>query len=134
MAVNLDLAAFKRVPFVEEIVVLGPDYTGAIFAMHLKNRPGDTGTPLVILNAATAGTEGISVVYNAAYVFNDAGDTAPASIITVQIDQATLEALPLNQPTEKPLVLAYDMHVQPTGDFRQVVCYGTFTIYPGVTG
>lgn len=133
MAAKLPIAAFKRVPFVDDIAILGPDYTGAAFAMHIRNQPGDTGSPLVSLAGATAGSQGVSVTYNAAYVYNEVGDTAPASLILIQIDEATIEALALNNPTNAPLVLYYDLHVTPSGGVKRVECFGEFTIYPGVT-
>lgn len=133
MAAELNLAAFKRVPFVDDVAILGPDLTGAAFAMHIRNRNGDTGTPLVSLATATAGTQGISVTYDAAYIYNEAGDEAPASLILIQINEATLEALSLNNPTEKPVELAYDLHVTPSGGVKRVELYGKFTIYPGAT-
>ena len=133
MAAKLPLSVFKRVPFIDDVAILGPNYTGAAFAMHIRNNTGDTGTPLVSLANATAGTQGISVTYEAAYVYNEAGDTAPASLISIQIDEATLESLTLNNPTNEPMVLYYDLHVTPTGQAKRVELLGTFTIYPGVT-
>lgn len=133
MAAELNIVAFKRVPFVDDVVILGPDYTGAAFAMHIRSRNGDTGTPLISLSNASAGTQGISVTYDASYIYNDAGDEAPASLILIQIDEATLEALSLNNPTEKPVDLVYDLHVTPSGGVKRVELYGQFTIYPGAT-
>lgn len=133
MAAELNIAAFKRVPFVDDIAILGPNYTGAAFAMHIRNRNGDTGTPLVSLAGATAGTQGVSVTYDATYVYNDVGDTAPASLIKIQVDEATLEALSLNNPTDKPVVLAYDLHLTPSGGIKRVELFGQFIINPGAT-
>ena len=133
MAANFPLSAFKRVPFLTEIAILGPDYTGADFAMHVRNFEGDTWSPLISLADATAGTQGVSVTYDAAFIYDDAGSEAPASIIAIQIDEATLEAIALNNPTNKVLTLYYDLHVTPTGEAKRVELYGTFSIYPGVT-
>jgi len=133
MAAELNIAAFKRVPFVDDVAILGPDYTGAAFAMHIRNRNGDTGTPLVALATATAGAQGVSVAYDATYIYNEAGDEAPASIITIQINEATLEALSLNNPTQKPVALEYDLHVTPSGGVKRVELFGQFTINPGAT-
>lgn len=133
MAAELNLVAFKRVPFVDDIAILGPDYTGAAFAMHIRNRNGDTGTPLVALVKETAGTQGISVTYDAAYVYNDAGDTSPASKILIQIDEATLEALSLNNPSDKPVELFYDLHLTDSPSPKRVELFGQFIINPGAT-
>ena len=133
MAAKLPIYAFKRVPFIDSVAILGPNYTGAAFAMHIRNNTGDTGTPLVPLATAAAGTQGISVTYDASYIYNEAGNTAPASLILIQIDEATLEALTLNNPANEPMVLYYDLHVTPTGQAKRVELLGAFTIYPGVT-
>ena len=133
MAAELHLPAFKRVPFKDSIDILGPDFSGAAFALHIRNHPGDTGSPLVSLTTATAGTQGVSATYDAAYVYDDEGSTAPATVILVQIDEATLEALALNNPTSGPLELSYDLHITPSGGVKFVAAYGKFTIYPGVT-
>lgn len=133
MAAELNISAFKRTPFVDDIAILGPDYTGAAFLMHIRNKNGDTGSPLISLAGATAGSQGISVAYDADYIFNSSGDTSPASIITIQIDEATIEAISLNNPTEKPLDLVYDLHVTPTGEPKRVELFGQFIIRPGST-
>lgn len=135
MAANINLAAFKRTPFVSDIAIVGPDYTGAAFAMHIRNRPGDTGSPLITLGAASAGSEGVSVAYDPAYLYVRDGVeiTELASIITIRINEATLEALSLNNPTANPVGLAYDLHITPSGEDKRVASFGTFAIYPGVT-
>lgn len=133
MAAELNIAAFKRTPFVDSIAILGPNYTSASFLMHIRNKNGDTGTPIISLASATAGTQGISVTYNAAYVYDDVGSTAAASVILIQIDEATLESLALNNPTDKPVELAYDLHVTPSGGIKRVEIYGQFIINPGAT-
>jgi hypothetical protein len=133
MAAKVPLEAFKRVPFVDDVAILGPNYTGAAFSMHIRNRNGDTGTPIVSLANAAVGVQGISVTYIAAYAYNEAGAVAPASLILIQIDEATLEALALNNPSNEPVVLNYDLHVTPVGGVKRVELLGTFTINPGAT-
>lgn len=135
MAANINLAAFKRTPFVVDIAIVGPDYTGADFAMHIRNRVGDTGTPLITILINIPGAQGITTVYDPAYVYVKDGVeiTAPATIVTIQIDEATLEALALNNPTDQPLALVYDVHVTPVSEIKRVAMFGTLAIYPGVT-
>lgn len=137
MAAELNIAAFKRVPFggssgEGDIVLLGYDWSGAAFAMDIRVNPGDTGTPLVGLTNASAGAEGISATYNAAYPLSD-GSTAGATIIRPQINESTMEALALSARPKDPVALHYDLHVTPSGQNKRVLAYGKFTIYPGVT-
>lgn len=127
---NID--APKRVPFLRQIVVLGPDYTAGDFKMDLRASPGATGDPIVGLTKQTAGTQGISATYNAAYVYG-VGLTAPATIYLVQIDESTLEALSLADPSDEPLVLHYDLHVTPSGGAKYLQLQGEFRVFPGVT-
>lgn len=140
MAANLPLLAYKRVPFLEPdgatIVIIGPNWSGATYKMDLRQNPGDTGTALLTLNNATAGSQGISATYAASYSYVDANGqaaTAPATKVLIQIDEATIEGLLLGTPTDKPLVLHYDLHITPSGEPKRVYCEGTFTIKPGVT-
>lgn len=140
MTVIIDLTADKRVPFLDEdgatFVFVGENFAGSVCAMHVRNNPGDTGTPILSLTDATAGTQGISVSYDPDYFYVDekgVEQSAPASLVLIQIDEATIETLPLGTPNDKPLDLHYDLHVTPTGAPKRVVAAGRFIIKPGVT-
>ncbi len=141
MTVTVNLTADKRVPFVDEDgatwVFVGEDWADATFAMHVRALPGDTGTPLISLANASAGSQGISATYDGAYVYVDpetkSEETAIATLVLCQIDEATLEALSLGTPSDKPLVLYYDLHITPSSGVKRVAVSGTFTINPGVT-
>ena len=138
MAVNVPISAFKRVPFGGatgngDIAVIGVNWSAATFRMEVRNLPGDSGTALVTLTNASAGSQGISATYDAKYPLPDGRGTAPTTIIRIQIDEATLEALALATPANEPLALHYDLHATPSGEPKRVVCFGTFTIKPGVT-
>lgn len=140
MSVTIDLSADKRVPFLDEdgatIVFVGENFAGGSYAMHIRNNPGDTGAPILGLAGAAAGTQGISVTYDADYIYVDekgVEQTGPASLVLIQIDEATIEALSLGTPTDKPVILHYDLHVTPSGAPKRVVSQGKFIINPGVT-
>ncbi|WP_439538667.1 hypothetical protein [Sphingomonas sp.] len=131
-----NFAIDKRAPTPVEIVIVGPDYSDADFLMEWRNLPGDTGTAVLSLDTQTAGTEGISAAYDAAYEFVDADGaevTAPATIITVQVDEATAEALSLGTPSKSGVQLSYDLHITPDGGTKFVALRGTVTIDPGTT-
>lgn len=141
MAVRIDLTAYKRVPFVDEdgatFVFFGLNWTGATFLAHIRQHPGDTGTPLITLANAAAGSQGVSVAVVPDYTYVDPKTKEPvtgqASKVLIQIDEATLEALALGSPSDCPLELCYDLHVTPTGGVKQLPVHGKFTILPGVT-
>ena len=135
MSVNLPISIDKRTGFTDEIVIIGPDYSAAAFKIDIRNQKGDTGTALIALVTADSGSQGISATYDAAYVFDNNGteETAPASIITIQIDEATIEALDLGNPAREVVDLVYDLHITPSVGLKFVQCGGSFKIDPGST-
>ena len=129
-AAQLDIAAFKRVPFADDVVFVGPDYSAAAFAMQIRQHWGDTGTALI--------TPTLSATYDPAYTYYDPRrkitvGPVPATIVAIDIAEATIEALPFAADEEKPLELVYDMHITPTGEPKRVAVAGKFTVYPGAT-
>lgn len=141
MAIKFPLEAYKRVPFVEPDgatwVFFGFDWSTATFKMEIRQNPGDTGTPLISLGNAAAGSEGVSATYDPAYTYTDPKTkedvTGPATLVLVQIDESTLEALSLASPASCSVNLHYDLHVTPDGGVKQLPIAGPFTIKPGVT-
>lgn len=136
MAANLPIGAEKRVPFLRSFAVTYLDYSGATFKMQIRANPGDTGVALVELTDQTAGTEGISVTYEEDFEYVDklgATVSAPASIILIQIDETTLEALDLGTPYDEDLSLFYDLHVTGGGLAKHIPFAGKFILKPGVT-
>ena len=128
MAGILDLPpAYKRTPYKPGTIQFRAlDFTGATLLMHIRNLPGDTGAPLVSLAGATAGTQGLSITTSTV-------SGATSTFLTIQIDEATLEALPSAAPASLPLALYYDLHITPSGGTKQVWLAGKFTVNPGVT-
>lgn len=123
----------KRVPFLDSLAIEGANLTTATFKMEIRNLPGDTGTALVTLNGASAGSEGISCTYDPSYADPETGEPFAASIVLIQINEATMEALATGTPTNAAVELAYDIHVTPVSGPKFVLCYGKFTYSPGVT-
>lgn len=123
----------KRVPFIGSLAIEGANLTTATFKMEVRNLPGDTGTALVTLNGASAGSEGISCTYDAAYADPETGETFAASVILIQINETTMEGLSTGTPVDEPVTLHYDIHCTPSGGLKFLAAYGTLTYYPGVT-
>lgn len=135
MAAYLDIEAFKRVPFDDDVAIIGEDLSSASFLMHIRAQAGDTGTPLVSLGNASPPTQGVSATYSPTYQYQDGAETitAPASLIRIIIAEATLEALALGTPYDEPVDLFYDLHVTPAGGTKRVQFGGKFILNPGVT-
>jgi hypothetical protein len=117
-----------------DIELMGIDWSGASFAMEVRPEPGGSGGALVDLSTAAAGSQGISAIWDAAYVHPDTGLVVGATVIRIQIDETTLEAVDwgANDPSE-PLDLVYDLTVTPLGLPKFVFLFGKFRLYPGVT-
>lgn len=145
-AISRDLSAWRHVPWGgatgdQDIVVLGLDWSAATFAMQVRVAQGDAGTPLASLANAAANYEGLSATYDPGYVYPATGPAVAlrgtvvgATTIRPQINQATLEAIPLaaDDPAAA-LTLWYDLHVTPVNMPKRQFTYGIFTLNPGVT-
>lgn len=133
MTARIDIPAFKRVPFDDDVAIIGENLSAATFLMHVRANRGDTGTPLITLGNASPPSQGVSATYNPAYQWQEDGEilTAPASLVRIIIAEATLEALSLGTPYTEPVELFYDLHA--TTDTKRVQFEGKFPLKPGVT-
>lgn len=133
MTARLDIPAFKRVPFDDDVAIIGENLSAATFLMHIRANRGDTGSPLVSLANASPPAAGVSATYDPAYVWQWDNQlfTTPASLVRIIIAEATLEALSLGTPYDEPVELYYDLHA--TTDTKRVQFGGKFILKPGVT-
>jgi hypothetical protein len=139
MTVTWDLTAPRHAVFggdggEGDFELLGIDYSTATFDMQVRTTPGDTGTPLISITNAAAGSDGILATYNAALVHPVTGLVVGGTLVRVQINQGLLQALPYaaDDPAA-PLELAYDLRVTPLYLPRRVLAQGKFIVMPGVT-
>lgn len=123
---NAPLRVYRNTPFVQVITVANYDFSAATFAAQVRAYRDAAGSALITLGNATAGSQGISCTYS-----------APTSTITLQIDEATIDALlpyPANGVKQgADVVLYWDFHVTGGGLIKTRLLQGTFTIEPGVT-
>ena len=127
------MACTKHVPFVNQFVLEGPDYSAATFTMHVRHLPGDTGTPFITLGNASPGVQGISANYNATYTHPVTGRVFAATVITLTISKATMKALAASNPTNGTVTNHYDMIIAPSGASEIMPFRGKFVYDPGVT-
>lgn len=127
---TLNITAYRNVPFLDAIRFAGLDFTGGTFAMQVRCLPGTAGDPLLSLTNQTAGTEGLSVS-----VTDE--DGVDVSTITIQIDEATIDALlPASTNGQKAgtdVSLFYDLIITGGGIGKTRWLEGSFTIAEGVT-
>lgn len=121
---RLDLTANRHTPFVYEIIFEDVNFTGATLDMHVRLYPDAPGSALIDLSPAAAGSQGLSLSYS-----------NPDTTVTIQIDEATIEALDVysSLEPEEDAELWYDLQITPSGGTKQVYLRGYFTIRAGVT-
>jgi len=126
-----DLVAQRFTPFIHAIDFIGYDFTGATFKMEVRQYRDQAGAALISLIGASAGSEGISVS-----VATD-DDGIPTSTVTIQIDEATLEAvLPYPDSGVKAgsdVALVWDIHITPSGGTKTRWLQGAFILAAGAT-
>lgn len=132
---TLDLRAQRWAPYVETPFAFeGLDFSAATFALQVRRYRDAPGDPLISIAGAAVGSEGISCV-----VTTDEDDV-PTSWLTVQIDEATLEAVdPFtvtdgvpNRKAGTDASLFYDLQITGGGYAKRRWVQGAFTIEAGV--
>lgn len=127
---TLPITVYRNVPFVEPIRFVGYNFTGGTFALQVRTLPGTAGSALIGLTNQTAGTQGLSVA-----VTTESGISV--STLTIQIDEATIDALlPASTNGQKAgtdVLLHYDLVINGGGVGKVRWLEGTFTIAEGVT-
>ncbi len=98
----------------------------AVWLMHIRHLPGDSGTPLISLNNAAAGAQGLFATVSTI-------EGVETTTLTISVSEATMEGLPSNARYDQPLNLYYDIHVTPPGRSKYVILGGTIPVDPGVT-
>jgi hypothetical protein len=127
---TLNITVYRNVPFLEAIRFVGLDFAGGTFALQVRLLPGTAGDPLISLTNQTAGTQGLSVAVTEE-------DGLDVSTLTIQIDEATIDALlPASTNGQKAgtdVNLFYDLIITATGFPKSRWLEGSFTIAEGVT-
>jgi len=127
---TLNITAYRNVPFKEAIRFVGLDFSGGTFALQVRLRPGTAGDALISLTNQTAGTQGLSVAVTEE-------DGTDVSTLTIQIDEATIDALlpaaSNGQKAGTDVALFYDLIITATGLPKSRWLEGSFTIAEGVT-
>lgn len=120
--VTRDLTVPRNAPLILTILVRNKELTDAVCAMQVRDLPDAPGDARIGLTMQTVGTQGISIDVVE-------GD----STITIQIDKATLQALPAPAVIGEDLPLWWDLTVDPTDSELAVWVRGLFIVQAGVT-
>lgn len=157
---QIDLTADRRLKSSWPLVVVGENWTGADFDMFVKQVPDASGSPIINLDPAAAGDEGIYLDYagtdtvanhiaagrlesqiydyvNAATGVNYAPtDSVVLSKVTITVDDFSLSGpskYPFPEERGNPMVLYYDFLVALAGGDWAKKAYGKYTVRPAVT-
>lgn len=140
MAEEVNYTVFMHAPWggatgEGDIVIWDANWAAGTFKWQIGD-PSDL-TIVKSLGNASAGSEGVSAVYDANYQHPTSGAQGPATIITPQIDEATLEGAAIAALFDgiNDLVLPYTFYLTPpvaTGLPERVHQFGTMTVKKGV--
>lgn len=154
----IDWRGDRYVPFVRTLSFVGHDWTGATFAMQVRDRRdgGSLRADLATV-AASPSAEGVALLYggtdtvanhvaagrltSAIYSTRNpqtgadyvAGDSVAVSQVRIRIDEATMEAMPFGSEVGTDRELYWDLHVTPFGGVKDLYARGSFTVRAGVT-
>lgn len=144
-----DIGADRWVACIRSFAFLNFDFTGATFVGQVRLTPDATGSPLVDLATVTLSTaEGIRLIYAgtdtvAAHIAAGrltavpsgyaSGDNLLLSQLGLRINETTMEGLPFPAERGDDAVLAWDMHITPSGGTKDKYIGGVFTVRAGVT-
>lgn len=144
-----DIGADRWVACIRSLSFVGLDFTGATFLAHIRLHPDYPGFPLVALaTVGSAASEGIHLAYSgtdtianhiAAGRINEvppgytSASSVQISVVGLRVNETTMEMLPFPAELGDELVLAWDMHITPSGGIKDKYLGGAFTVRPGAT-
>lgn len=135
---QLSLRVNRWEPFVHVFRFEGQNFTGAAFISQVRLTRDAAGSPLVNLaTVGSVGTEGITLVSVANEDIDFGGDVGvvnvPVSTVSMRINEATVEALPLPAELGEDVPLYWDMQITPSGGNKYRALEGEFVVAAGVT-
>lgn len=148
---RIDLHADRHVPCFRKISFVGFDFTGATLVSQVRLKPETSGSALISLTATGSTTaEGVRLHYTGSDTVENhilAGNLSAVprglalatnvslSVVSIQIVEATMEGLPAAPVTDpsRDIVLAWDLHITPSGGIKDKYAGGDFVVRAGVT-
>lgn len=144
-----DLAADRWVACIRTFSFVGLNFTGATFLAHIRLTPDAAGSPLVALaTVGSAASEGIYLSYGGTDTITNhiaagrisevpsgytGASSVPLSVVGLRVNETTMEGLPFPAERGDDAVLAWDMHITPSGGIKDKYLGGIFTVRAGAT-
>lgn len=148
---SVDWKADRYVPFIESIVFIDEDFTGASFAMQVRDRRDGGARRADLSTVTSAAAEGVRLIYagtdtlanhvTAERLSQEDADSLPyastdnvlLSELGLRINETTMEAMPFATEIGDDKKLFYDIQITPSGGVKEVYARGVFTVRAGVT-
>lgn len=126
---RLPLGGRRWEAYVKTLRFAGVDLTGATFLMDLRLYRNAPGAPALALRTVTNGNaEGLRLVAV------EQVDGRPVSVVSIKINETTIEGLPYIGEAGADAVLVYDLQVDRPGGYKRVWLEGEFWVLAAVTG
>lgn len=124
---NLDLSGDRQTLVLRTLTFEGIDLTDAVMKAQVRDRKDGGAVRVDLATVGSITSEGLKLV--------SAGDVGGVmtSVVSMRINEATMEAMPFGDPIGDDLLLYWDMHITPDGGVKEKYLYGTFTVRAGVT-
>lgn len=145
---RLPLHGDRWTPFVRTLQFEGVDFTGATFAMQVRDRKDGGELRADLATVATASAQGVRIIYGgtdtvanhiAAGRIEEAPegmagtDSLTLSLVGVRINETTMEAMTPATEIGDDAEAYWDLHITPSGGLKDLYLYGPFYIRAGVT-
>jgi hypothetical protein len=145
---RLPLDGDRWTPFVRTLQFEGIDFTGATFAMQVRDRK-DGGALRADLETVDSGSsEGVRLIYGGTATVDEhieadrideipqgmsGDDDLTLSLVGIRINESTMEAMTPATEIGADATAYWDLHVTPSGGLKDLYLFGPFTIRAGVT-
>ncbi len=124
LPVEIELRAFRGVPFVDVTQFVGQNYSDAYFRIEVRRYRDEGGEPLFVLESQPNPlSEGISLQMGEV-------DGVISSNVQIRINETTLEALPFTSPRGGEFVCQYALDVTGGGFGKHRRMQGPLIVEP----
>ena len=120
------LRADRWTPFVQRLQFRGVNLTGATLHAQVRLAAETTGDSLIDLANTSLGGDGLALVSL------DTSGPIPISMVEMRLGNVSAHVPGPSRPG-LDIILAWDLHVTPSGGDRQRWLYGPFIVSAGVT-
>lgn len=121
-----NLEAARWAPFKHQVTFEGLDFTGATFAMQVRDRKDGGVLRANLSTTATAGAEGIRFV-------SYSGDDTQIEIVIAEVTMEAMATVESTGTIGDDGRAWYDLHITPSGGTKFVAMAGMFKIKAGAT-